>query len=310
MEPDVARLLELLRRDLADVAEEVRGGGPVLVLAGEYPLRRSPPGSSTGSRAGNRPCRPRAPSSGSPARPARRGCRPASVLRISSIDMPVTVESWCSSRERVGPGAGRSCGFTSTASSVRFATMHLAVAVEDVAARRLHADLADAVVVRLRPVLVAGEDLHVPEAEEEHGEDRDRESRSGSRSAAPAGMSAARARIRVCADTSWLTASPRRRGAGRAPRRPSLVDEGGAHHQSDAKEDGNRESRPDQAGDDRVTHDQEADVRVHARADLDRRDHQRAEQGQRSRRAGRPPRGLGGRPSRGSARRRSRRRAA
>jgi hypothetical protein len=40
---------------------------------------------------------------------------------------------------------------------------HLAIAIEDVAARGLHADLADPVVVRLGPVLVAGEDLDVPE---------------------------------------------------------------------------------------------------------------------------------------------------
>src|SRR5262249_27805968 len=41
---------------------------------------------------------------------------------------------------------------------------HLALPVEDVAARRLYTDLPDPVVVRLGAVLVPGEDLDVPEA--------------------------------------------------------------------------------------------------------------------------------------------------
>ena len=51
----------------------------------------------------------------------------------------------------------------------------VAVAVDDLAARRLDLDLADAVVVRLGQVLVAGQDLQVPEAEEDDPEDHERD---------------------------------------------------------------------------------------------------------------------------------------
>jgi hypothetical protein len=51
----------------------------------------------------------------------------------------------------------------------------LAFGVEDLASRRLDADLADSVVVRELLVALAREDLEVPEAEEDHGEDRDRD---------------------------------------------------------------------------------------------------------------------------------------
>ena len=51
----------------------------------------------------------------------------------------------------------------------------LAVAVEHRAARRLDAQLAHAVVARLAQVLVAGEHLQVPEAEEHDAEQRERE---------------------------------------------------------------------------------------------------------------------------------------
>ena len=174
---------------------------------------------------------------------------------------------------------------------------------------RLYADLADPVVVRLGSVLVAGEDLHVPEAQEEHREDRDRDrgqdrDPQGQRRGPPLGLGFWRAPIHR------PMASPRPAApVGRAGR-PSLIDEGGAHHQSDAKEDGNRESRPDQAGDDRVAHDQEADVRVDARCRSGSPRSPARRAGSARRRAGRPPRGLGGRSSRGSGRRRSRPRAA
>ena len=52
---------------------------------------------------------------------------------------------------------------------------HAAVAVEDLAARRLDLDLAQAVVVGLGPVTVAREDLEVPEAEEDDREHRERD---------------------------------------------------------------------------------------------------------------------------------------
>ncbi len=49
----------------------------------------------------------------------------------------------------------------------------LAVPVEDLPPRRLHPDLADAVVVGEVEVLVARQHLQVPEAQEDHREDRD-----------------------------------------------------------------------------------------------------------------------------------------
>src|SRR6185503_11920896 len=52
---------------------------------------------------------------------------------------------------------------------------HAAVAVEDLPARRLDLDLPHAVVVRVREVLVAREDLEVPEAEEDDREHDQRE---------------------------------------------------------------------------------------------------------------------------------------
>ena len=52
---------------------------------------------------------------------------------------------------------------------------HGAVAIDDVAARRRDRDVADPVVVRLRPVLVAREDLEEPQAEEDDREHRQRD---------------------------------------------------------------------------------------------------------------------------------------
>jgi hypothetical protein len=52
---------------------------------------------------------------------------------------------------------------------------HAPVAVEDLAAWRLHPDLAHAVVVRLLQVAIAREDLQVPEAEEDHRETDERD---------------------------------------------------------------------------------------------------------------------------------------
>ena len=52
---------------------------------------------------------------------------------------------------------------------------HRSVAIHDPAARRLDLDLAHAVVVRLRQVMVAGQDLEVPEPEEDDREQRQRD---------------------------------------------------------------------------------------------------------------------------------------
>ena len=55
------------------------------------------------------------------------------------------------------------------------ANQHLAVAVADLAAGRLHGHLAHAVALRLGQVLVAGQHLEVPEPEEDHPEYHQRE---------------------------------------------------------------------------------------------------------------------------------------
>ncbi len=51
----------------------------------------------------------------------------------------------------------------------------IAVAIEDLAAWRLHSDLADAVSLRLGQVAVAGEHLQVPEAKQDHSEQDQRD---------------------------------------------------------------------------------------------------------------------------------------
>ena len=61
----------------------------------------------------------------------------------------------------------------------------VAVAVEDVAARGDHFELAGAVVLRLGQVLVAGEHLQVPEPEEEHREEGDGDAAEHRHRAAP-----------------------------------------------------------------------------------------------------------------------------
>ena len=55
------------------------------------------------------------------------------------------------------------------------ADQDVAVAVDDLPARRADAQLAGAVVVGVGQVLVAGEHLQVPEAEEDHGEEGESE---------------------------------------------------------------------------------------------------------------------------------------
>ena len=74
------------------------------------------------------------------------------ALAFVAPDLPVLdFPAWdCLPYDRVSPGA-------------------------DAAARRLDADLADPVVVRLRDVLVAAEDLEVPEAEEDDREQDERD---------------------------------------------------------------------------------------------------------------------------------------
>ena len=170
----VAGLPQLLGGHLADVPEQVRRRRSLLVLAREDPLD---------AHAGE-------------ARPVlaqvvdlvhaeallqdHRAARRRSVPLLQLLDdllaghprhrgEPVELVASLGSRRRqvLWPDLDRQLG------AVRH--QDLAVPVEDVPPRRLDADLADAVVVRLGEVLVALKDLDVPEPEEQDGEDCDRE---------------------------------------------------------------------------------------------------------------------------------------
>ena len=99
---------------------------------------------------------------GSPLKPV--GRRERSVIRWPQVAASLAL----------APRAGRA-GLISTTIARRLVTISLAVAVDDVAARRLDALLADLVVVRLGEVLVAGEHLQVPEPEEDDREERERD---------------------------------------------------------------------------------------------------------------------------------------
>ena len=78
-------------------------------------------------------------------------------------------------RGRLALGVGKSGGADLDDDRPAVGDDRLAVAVDDVAARGLDALLADLVVVRLGEVLVAGEDLQVPEPEEDDREERERD---------------------------------------------------------------------------------------------------------------------------------------
>ena len=71
--------------------------------------------------------------------------------------------------------AGSSVGLTCTTGAARVSHERAAVAVDDVAARRLDLDLAHAVLARLGDVLLAREHLQEPEAEEDDREQRERD---------------------------------------------------------------------------------------------------------------------------------------
>ena len=82
-------------------------------------------------------------------------------------------------QQLVAPGAGRRDLVGPQLHGDRDPVVHedAAVAVEHVAARRRHDDVADLVVRRLRQVLVARQHLQVPQAEEDDGEHRQRHAR-------------------------------------------------------------------------------------------------------------------------------------
>ena len=76
-------------------------------------------------------------------------------------------------RRGVALGGGQALGIDLHHRRRAVLHQHVAVAIDDVAARRLHAHLAHAVVARLLEVLVAGEHLQVPQAEEDDREEHE-----------------------------------------------------------------------------------------------------------------------------------------
>ena len=95
--------------------------------------------------------------------------------RSSCVGMGALRHALAPRRRRLALGLGQAGG--ADLDDDRAAVRHdrLAVAVDDVPARRLDALLADLVVVRLGEVLVAGEDLQVPEPEEDDREQDERD---------------------------------------------------------------------------------------------------------------------------------------
>src|SRR5262245_34704394 len=174
VEARVARLLELLGCDLADVAEEVCGEGPLPVVASEHPLHaharearlvlaqvidlvdREALLQDDGPARRRAAATPQGPAELPHGHVRDRG----ELLELAGALPPRRGEVLRRDLDReLGPVVDQD----------------LAVPVEDVAAGGLNADLTDPVVVGLVPVLVAGENLDVPEPQEEDGEDRDGE---------------------------------------------------------------------------------------------------------------------------------------
>jgi hypothetical protein len=174
LEAGIAWLLQLLRGHLANVAEEMRGHGALPVLAGEDPLDADPREAllvlaQVEDLVGAQPL-------GQDHRAAHR-----LLLRLPDLllDLPGghprdSLEP-AHQRRALGTGLGQVLGLHLERHVGSVGDQHLAVAVEDVATRRLHPDLPHPVVVGQAQVLVAREHLQVPEPQEDHREDRDSE---------------------------------------------------------------------------------------------------------------------------------------
>src|SRR4051794_15421017 len=203
--------------------------------------------------------------------------------------MSVIEASCFSSRERTGPGAGRSWGVTWMASSVRLSTRTLPLR------SRMSPRGACTRISRIR-LSFAWLRYLSPDRTWTYQSLRNRtekiaiarpvmiETRRASGDVRLSGSTSSRRR-----NISATLHGSRCRGASHSS---ALVHQSRAHHQSDDPEDGNREQRAEQALDEGVTDDQEADVGVDAGADLDRRDHQGTQQGKRA--AEQRDRGAGG----------------
>ncbi len=138
---------------------------------------------------------------------------------------------------------------------------HPAVAVHDLAARRLHLDLAHAVVVGLGLVLVAREHLQVPEAEEDDPEGHQRDAADQRHAEGQLG----RERAAVLSVEVHQTSIPRRpsgplsRGLWRRRRRSSgSTARDGPDHAAHQPEHGQGDQRVEDHGHDHLTEDQPA----------------------------------------------------
>ena len=149
---------------------------------------------------------------------------------------------------------------------------HRPGAVDDLAARRLDAHVARAVLARLDEVLVAAEHLEEPEAEEDDREQRERD---------PAEDGDAQRELRgdrrapvLDALHGWM--SGREAGGRTAAAAPRRLRQGGREDAAHERVDGQREQRVDEDGREDLAEQLEADRRLDAEQELhDREDDER-----------------------------------
>ena len=158
----------------------------------------------------------------------------------------------------------------------------LSVAIQDLAARRPHRDLADLVVLGRLRVLVPGQHLEVPEAEEddrEHHQRQAAEDRHAKRElrrhqgslplAEHHGRETPAARLMRRPRALLARDAPRVMGL-LAPSAAEVVDQRRAQGPADQRIDRDRQDHRQQALDEDLTQHQEAHRRVHAQHQLDR----------------------------------------
>ena len=172
LEPSVAGQVELLGGDLSDVAEQVGGDVALAVVAREDALDRHAREAvavlpEVEDLAGAEPL-------GQDHRALRRLLADARDL---GLHLPGAVagdrlQALHHGRALVGAGLRQVARLDVEGELGLVGDQDLAVAVDDVAPRRLDPHLPDAVVVRLLAEVVAREHLEVPEAQEDDGEDR------------------------------------------------------------------------------------------------------------------------------------------
>ena len=145
----------------------------------------------------------------------------------------------------------------------------LAVTVEDLAPGCLDRDLTGAVVLGLGQVLVAGEHLDVPEAEEDHGEGNERD--AADHGDANRELRVHRALFLGSEHQPAVLRMPRRLRRRRAGTgRPRIIDQRRPQRAADQREEWEREDQAEDALDDDLADDEEADRCVDAEHQLDR----------------------------------------